>query len=342
MPTAGKLPSLRRTFRWRRMGAWTLLFTVLVLAGHYLHFRAGVRRANAAFAEEIAPPVTGLRTTRRLSILPLVDWHVAGPGLKGEAGVAYLVRTDDQTILFDVGFNRDGVEPSPLMHNMRALGIDLDTIDTIVISHNHLDHVGGSKWSRKDTFSLSNEQRPLDDKRVWTPIPMTYPGIAPTHSKRPTLIGSSVATIGAIPRQLFVGWIEEQALAVNVEGRGIVIIVGCGHQTLGKIIARARALFRAPIYGIVGGLHYPFPQGRVRMLGIDVQRMLASGHGPLDPLDEPDLLKDIEMLRSLHPGLVAIGGHDSSDEVIERFQSAFGDATRRVRVGEEIVCEAPR
>jgi 7,8-dihydropterin-6-yl-methyl-4-(beta-D-ribofuranosyl)aminobenzene 5'-phosphate synthase len=318
-----------------------LLVAFVVLAGYSLHVRAGARRAEAAFLEEAVQPLAGLRATRRLSILPLVDWHVARPELKGEAGVSYLVRTDDQTILFDVGFNRERLEPSPLMHNMQALGVDLRGIDTIVISHNHLDHVGGSSWSRRDTFSLSNEQRSLAGKHVWTPIPMTYPGIVPTHSKRPTLIGSSVATIGTIPRQLFVGWIEEQALAVNVEGRGIVLIVGCGHQTLGKIVARAQALFRAPIYGIVGGLHYPFPRGRVRMLGIDVQRVLASGQGPLDPLDEPDLSRDIDLIRSLRPGLVAIGGHDSSDEVIERFRGVFGAAARDVRVGEPITCEAP-
>jgi len=41
-----------------------------------------------------------------------------------------------------------------------------------------------------------------------------------------------------------------------VEDRGIVLIVGCGHPTVEKIVARAEALFDQPVVGIVGGLHY--------------------------------------------------------------------------------------
>jgi hypothetical protein len=46
------------------------------------------------------------------------------------------------------------------------------------------------------------------------------------------------------------------------------------------------------------------------------------------------------MLRHLNLGLVALSGHDSSDEVIQQFRSAFGSAHRDVRVGEPIVVSA--
>jgi len=70
---------------------------------------------------------------------------------------------------------------------------------------------------------------------------MTYPGLKPICTENPTIIGKGVATIGTIPSQLFLfGFTHEQALAVNVEGKGIVLIVGCGHQTLPKILKRAR------------------------------------------------------------------------------------------------------
>ena len=44
-----------------------------------------------------------------------------------------------------------------------------------------------------------------------------------------------------------------------------------------------------------------------------------------------------------HPVLwiIAVGGHDSSDAVIERVRDAFGVAHRYLRVGEEIVIRAP-
>jgi len=188
--------------------------------------------------------IKNLGATKTLEILPLIDWYTCNESLKGEAGVSYLIKTDECTILFDVGLNSDQIDPSPLLHNMKQLGITLDDFDVIVISHNHLDHVGGGKWSELKTFSLTNHQLDLSEKIVYTPIPMTYPGLTPILAENPTVISECVTTIGVISNQLFfLGYTHEQALAVNVEGKGIVLIAGCGHQTLLKILERAEALF---------------------------------------------------------------------------------------------------
>lgn len=93
-----------------------------------------------------------------------------------------------------------------------------------------------------------------------------------------------------------------------------------------------------PLFGVVGGLHYPVPHGRGFIAGvIDVQRRLASGTSPLDPLDEADVDAELAMLGTRNVGLVSIGGHDSSDEAIERARARFGAAWRDLRVGEPIV-----
>jgi metal-dependent hydrolase (beta-lactamase superfamily II) len=220
---------------------------------------------------------------------------------------------------------------------MQALGIGVDDFDTVVISHNHADHVGGMKWVRHRTFSLGSEQADLTGKRVFTPVPMSYPGLTPVHAKDPTVIAEGVATTGTIPRQLFIGWVEEQALAINVAERGLVLIVGCGHQTVPKLVDRTRAVFSEPIHGLVGGLHYPVPKGRAVVLGIPFQKLIASGNGPFSPLNQQEISTNIEMLRRLDLGLVGLSGHDSSDEVIQQFREAFGPAHRNVRVGEPIV-----
>jgi metal-dependent hydrolase (beta-lactamase superfamily II) len=57
-----------------------------------------------------------------------------------------LIRTDSATILFDLGYNMTASSPSPLEGNMASLGLTLDEIDMIVISHRHPDHVGGQNW----------------------------------------------------------------------------------------------------------------------------------------------------------------------------------------------------
>ena len=297
----------------------------------------GTQQVERAWQEHRPPPIADFGTTRSLTILPLVDWHASRDGLQTEAGVSYLIQTDRSTILFDVGENLSSRDPSPLLHNMKALGIGVDDFDTVVISHNHLDHVGGRKWAQQRTFSLGNEQIELAGKRAFTPIPMKYPGLTPVHAENPTVLAEGVATTGTIPRQLFIGRVEEQALVVNVAERGLVLIVGCGHQTVPKLISRTQAVFSEPIHGLVGGLHYPIPQGRAVVLGVPLQKLLASGSGPFSPVTLEEVGANIESLQDLDLKLVGLSGHDSSDQVIEQFRAAFGSAYRDVRVGEPIV-----
>jgi len=252
-------------------------------------------------------------------------------------GVSYLVGTDEHRILFDVGHNENEESPSPLERNMEALGVTLDSIDTIFISHNHFDHVGGKRRQRDKTFSIGLEQVPLPGVQAFVPISMTYPGLQPVRSTDPTRIDEGLASTGTIPRQLVFGWIDEQALVVNVAGRGAVLIVGCGHQTIPKLLARYDQAFATPLYGIVGGLHFPVPEGRLKVLGLNAQRVFASGTGMFSPLTMNDVREDMAELEKRNLGLVGVGGHDSSDEVIAMFSDAFGDAYRHVRVGEPIV-----
>ena len=322
-----------------------VLLLVVVAAGALvfaqIRLGRGIEEAERAFQQQEAGVIRDFGSTRSLSILPLVDWHASRPGLETEAGVSYLIQTDSSTILFDVGFNRGSRDPSPLLHNMQELGIGPDDFDTVVISHNHADHVGGMKWQRHRSFSLGNEQIDLTGKRVFTPIPMTYPGLTPVHAKDPTVIAKGVATTGTIPRQLLIGWVEEQALVVNVSGRGLVLIVGCGHQTVPKLVSRTQAVFSEPIHGLVGGLHYPIPKGRAVVLGLPLQKLIASGDGPLRPVTQEEVSANVDMLRHLNLDLVGLSGHDSSDEVIQQFRAAFGSAHRDVRVGDPIVVADP-
>ncbi len=325
----------------KKLTAWTLgamgVAATAALGALALTRRRGRARAERLWREHRPAPVTDLGATSFLSILPLVDAIAADEELRTEAGVSYLVETDGSRILFDVGFNRLREDPSPLLANMARLGLTTESFDTIVISHNHLDHVGGAEWGRRGTFSLGNEQLPLPaDTRVITPVPMTYPDLEPVHAPEPMVLAPGVATTGTIPRQLFMGWVEEQALAVNVEGHGLVLIVGCGHQTLPKLLGRVEEVFEPPVWGVVGGLHYPVPHGRVRMRGIDAQRLMASGSGPWHPITRQEVLEELNTLAALRPGLVALSAHDSSDDAISWVDELFGAAARRLRVGERI------
>ena len=113
-----------------------------------------------------------------------------------------------------------------------------------------MDHVGGIKWQKRNSFSLSSHQIELNNKRAFTPDQMRYPGLDSVYSEDPMVISTGAALTGIIPNQLFfMGWIQEQALAINVKDKGIILIVGCGHQIVPKLIERCKAIFNDPIYG---------------------------------------------------------------------------------------------
>jgi metal-dependent hydrolase (beta-lactamase superfamily II) len=214
----------------------------------------------------------------------------------------------------------------------------------VFISHNHLDHVGGLHWQRLNTFSLGQEQLPFPNSRtrLVAPALMSYPGMDTVHADRPMQLGEGVgstglASTGTIGRQLVAGWIEEHSLVVMVEGLGGVIIVACGHQPVPNLLARYDQVFDEPLYGIVGGLHFPVPEGRILVGPLDVQRRLASGEGLFRPLGMGEVRRQIDLLRERDLGLIAVSAHDSSDEVIELIRREFGDRHRYIRVGQEIV-----
>lgn len=318
------------------MGALPLFILMFLL----FRFRLGKLRAERYWRESRVRKMDALGSIKSLQILPLIDWRTKDEELMSEAGVSFLIKADENTILFDVGYNPEQKDPSPLLHNMNLLGVTVDEIDTIFISHNHVDHVGGMKFMKQKSFSLTPRQIPLHNKKVYTPIPMTYPHLKPICAENPTIISKGIASIGAIPDQLFfLGWTPEQALACSVEGKGIVLIVGCGHQKLPKIIARTEALFKEPLYGIVGGLHYPVTGGRDTILGIPLEKYVGTGKVPWRPISMNEVFDNIQLLKTRKPQIVALSGHDSCDASLLAFREAFPNAYRDIRVGESIVIE---
>ncbi len=296
-------------------------------------FRKSLRTSDSLwrYDQENLKPMSDIGSTRTFELLPLIDWFTADSGLAGESGAAYLLRTDDATILFDVGLNRKDMDPSPLLRNMKRLGISLEEIDAIVISHPHGDHVGG-KWADSTSFSLTSRQIDLTGKKVVTPVPMTYPGLKPVCSRSPVKLARGVATIGLIDCPLFFGPTTEQALAVNVEGKGIVIVSGCGHQTVEKMLQRTERLFAEPVYALFGGLHLPVVAGR----NIGIIRYFVTGRLPGRFLAPEDIAHTIDLVKQHGVQVAGISGHDSCDSTLAMFQRAFGDSYRDIAVGKTI------
>jgi 7,8-dihydropterin-6-yl-methyl-4-(beta-D-ribofuranosyl)aminobenzene 5'-phosphate synthase len=111
---------------------------------------------------------------------------------------------------------------------MGQLQIDPASIEMVVLSHNHWDHKGGLKG-----FLKANRNR----AEVY----------GPTKFSVPTEIHKGIYSTGKLGRL-----IKEQSLVVNTS-KGLVLITGCAHPGLEKIIDSPRTLGR--IYGVIGGFH---------------------------------------------------------------------------------------
>jgi 7,8-dihydropterin-6-yl-methyl-4-(beta-D-ribofuranosyl)aminobenzene 5'-phosphate synthase len=72
-----------------------------------------------------------------ITITTLVENTVNIRGLRGEHGLSFLIRSGGGKLLFDAG------QSDLFAHNARLMGLSLDGLDAICLSHGHYDHSGG-------------------------------------------------------------------------------------------------------------------------------------------------------------------------------------------------------
>lgn len=202
----------------------------------------------------------------------------------GEWGFSALVDADGQRILFDTG-----KFPDTVLRNSRELGIDLSTVDEVILSHNHNDHTGGLVTLRRE-LSKSNPkalsrahvgrgifwERP-DDKPEESALTVRkgYEELGGTFIEHsgPAEIHPGMWLTGPVPRvypernwsevsrvRSPEGLVEDnipedQSLVIETES-GLVVISGCGHAGVINTLEYARKSVKdAPIHAALGGFH---------------------------------------------------------------------------------------
>lgn len=196
-----------------------------------------------------------------LSITIVYNNNPHDPRLTADLGFGAYIQYHDQVILFDTGTNGQ-----ILLSNMQILGIDPASVQFVVISHAHDDHFGGLadflKVSSRppvflipsfdDTFFESNRQ-------LTTEVTATTPGqeIAP-----------GIITTGQIPSDT-----PEQALIIYTS-KGLVVITGCAHPGIVRIVERAIELTGEPIYMVMGGFHmWEMDEDQIASIIADLRRL---------------------------------------------------------------------
>jgi len=155
-------------------------------------------------------------------------------------GVSYLVRSGGRKILFDTGGN-----PVILRENLRRLGADPEEIDAVVLSHYHLDHIGGLGAVFKPGLKIF--LLPLFPEGFKERL--RSEGAVVIEADRPRPVAGEIWTTGEIK-----GYIPEQSLIIKTD-RGAVVLIGCSHPGVEKICRRARQAIGGKIYLVSGGFH---------------------------------------------------------------------------------------
>ncbi len=192
-------------------------------------------------------------------------------------GFAAFIEYGGKRILFDTGNNAE-----IFAHNVQAKGIDLTTLDFAVVSHRHGDHTSGLNYLMtvnpdvpiyvpKENFGVFGAALPgtFYKRDESLPPEMRYFDGDPPETLRfgsawPegnfSWITETTEVAPGFHLILLKGpWgvdldVMEISLAIDTP-EGIVLIVGCSHPTIEKIVEAARSVIDKPVHLVLGGTH---------------------------------------------------------------------------------------
>lgn len=301
------------------------------LALRYRTYLANRQRAGEVNRQRLdrARPLD-LPALEGLSLTVLVEQR-AVLGFATDPGVSYLLRGDRGALLFDVGF---GPQTDSLAANARALGVSLDDVVAAFITHLHLDHMGGRAAAKAKEVALPASLGSPSGKPCYLPDDARAPGFAAEVVACPKVLPGGFGTTGPLARSLFfLGFTEEQALLAVLEGKGLVVVTGCGHPRIDVILAMARRLSTEPLYALVGGLHFPLTASRLELKGVQLQMVMGTGKPPWARITEEDLGRAIGAINEARPKKVLLSAHDTCDHALERFADELQAETRVLEAG---------
>ncbi|OFY60259.1 MAG: hypothetical protein A2V50_00115 [Bacteroidetes bacterium RBG_19FT_COMBO_42_10] len=233
-----------------------------------------------------------------VTVSVIYDNYIHVDGLQADWGFSIMVEGLDKTILFDTG-----TKPDVFASNFKKMGLNASKVDYLVISHEHGDHTEGIPAfleMKKDIpvlipYSFSDKFKKE----------MTGLGLEPLLVKEPARICENLYTSGEFDFE-----IAEQALVLDTRN-GLVVMTGCSHPGIVKMLNKIKSDFNKNIYMVFGGFH-----------------LLQKSDKEMNTI--------ISEMKAL--GVVKCGAtHCTGDKQIQMFKDSFGDNYFELGVGNTIV-----
>jgi 7,8-dihydropterin-6-yl-methyl-4-(beta-D-ribofuranosyl)aminobenzene 5'-phosphate synthase len=246
-------------------------------AGHRAVFCFAALLLLTACAATISAPPAASATSSKAQITVLYDAFGKTPTMQRDWGYAALIEYGGKRILFDTGNN-----PEILAQNVKASAVDLTKLDFVVMSHRHGDHMGGLTYLLKvnptvkiyapkeglggvygsdppGSFYRKDPSLP-EDQRYFGGAPpeiirfgSAWPGANFQLVEKTTDIAPGIHLISTVSDKPGTLELHELSLAIDTPD-GMVIVVGCSHPGIDKIVEAAGTI-NPRIHLIAGGLH---------------------------------------------------------------------------------------
>ncbi|MFO7755147.1 MAG: MBL fold metallo-hydrolase, partial [Bacteroidales bacterium] len=197
--------------------------------------------------------------------------NAPGTYTAAEHGLSYLIEHDGRRILFDTG------QSDLFLKNADIMNIDMDSVDTIVLSHGHYDHGNGLKYLSGGTLIC----HPACFGKKYGRGGKKYIGLYENRdelekkfklicSAEPYSITENIVFLGEIPRvtdfeskeTYFTfedgspDYIMDDSAVALIHKEGLFVITGCGHAGVVNTLEHAlKVTGEKRIYGIMGGFH---------------------------------------------------------------------------------------